>query len=108
MLSTILCNRLTCSQNDVFSFGANLFSQLRAHPHDNWVRTITRMNLNVFQYKQLFIPPNQDNQKSIFVVIGLKNVGKHGQRLSTGEHPCILHLETGKSVLNNSLAADFC
>ncbi len=60
---------------------------------------------NVFQYKLLIIPSNQDNHKSIFVVICLQNVGKHGQRLGTRDHTCILHLETGKSVLKNCLAA---
>jgi hypothetical protein len=89
----------------MFALGVNFLSQVIAYPHENWVRTITRMNSNVFQYQLVIIPSNQGNHKSIFVVIGLKNVGKHGQRLGTGDHPCILHLNTGKSVLNNCLAA---
>ena len=58
--------RLTCTRNDVFSFRINFFSNLNAHPHDAWVGIIERMNLNVFQYKLLIIPSNQDNHKSLF------------------------------------------
>ncbi len=64
---------------------------------------INRMNLDMFQYKLLIIPSNQDNHKSLFVVTGLQNVVKHGHRLGIGDHPCILHLESGKRQLNHSL-----
>ncbi len=87
----------------VFSFGLNFLSNLNAHPHDQWVGIINRMNLDVFQYKLLIIPSNQDNHKSLFVVTGLQNVVKHGRRLGIGDHPCILHLESGKRQLNHSL-----
>ena len=87
-----------------FSFGLNFLSKLNAHPHDRWVGIINRMNLDVFQYKLLIIPSNQDNHKSLFVVIGLQNVVKHGRRLGNGDHPYILHLESGKRQLNHSLA----
>jgi hypothetical protein len=62
------------------------------------------MNLDVFQYKLLIILSNQDNHKSLFVVTGLQNMVKHGCRLGIGDHPCILHLESGKRELNYSLA----
>ncbi len=39
-----------------------------------WVKIVTRMNLNVFQFKVLVIPSMQDNHKSLFVVLGLQNV----------------------------------
>ena len=90
-------------ERDFFSFGLNFLSKLNAHPHDCWVGIINRMNLDVFQYKLLIIPSNQDNHKSLFVVIGLQNVVKHGRRLGIGDHPCILHLESGKRHLNHSL-----
>ena len=95
--------RLTCTRKDCFSFGLNFLSKLNAHPHDRWVGIINRMNLDVFQYKLLIIPSNQDNHKSLFVVTGLQNVVKHGRRLGIGDHPCILHLESGKRQLNHSL-----
>ncbi len=62
------------------------------------------MNLNVFQYKLLIIPSNQDNHKSLFCHTGLQNVVAYRHRLITPDHPCILHLEPGKSVLESSLA----
>ena len=96
--------RLTCTRKDCFSFGLNFLSKLNAHPHDRWVGIINRMNLDVFQYKLLIIPSNQDNHKSLFVLIGLQNVVKHGRRLGNGDHPSILHLESGKRQLNHSLA----
>ena len=62
------------------------------------------MNLDVFQYKFLFIPSNQDNHKSLFVVTGLQNVIKNGHRLSMiGDYPCILHLKSGKRQVNQRL-----
>jgi hypothetical protein len=88
----------------VFSFRVNFFSKLNAHPHDSWVGIIERMNLNVFQYKLLIIPSNQDNHKSLFVITGLQNVVAYRHRLITSDHPCILHLDPGKSVLESSLA----
>jgi hypothetical protein len=62
------------------------------------------MNLNVFQYKLLIIPSNQDNHKSLFVITGLQNVVAYCHRLITSDHPCILHLNPGKSMLESSLA----
>ena len=95
--------RLTCTRKDFFSFGLNFLSKLSAHPHDCWVGIINRMNLDVFQYKLLFIPSNQDNHKSLFVVTDLQNMAENGRRLAIGDHPCILHLESGKRQLNHSL-----
>jgi hypothetical protein len=63
-----------------------------------------RMNLNVFQYKLLIIPSNQDNHKSLFVITGLQNVVAYCHRLITSDHPCILYLKPGRSVLESSLA----
>ncbi len=96
--------RLTCTRKEIFSFGLNFLSKLNAHPHDCWIGIINRMNLDVFHCKLLVISSNQDNHKSLFVVIGLQNVVKHGCRLGNGDHPCILHLESGKRQLNHSLA----
>jgi hypothetical protein len=64
------------------------------------------MNLNVFQYKLLIIPSNQDNHKSLFVKTGLQNVVAYHHRLITSDsdHPCILHLGPGKSMLESSQA----
>ncbi len=95
--------RLTCTRKEIFSFGLNFLSKLNAHPHDRWIGIINRMNLDVFQYKLLIILSNQDNHKSLFVIIGLQNVVKHGRRLGIGDHLCILHLELGKRQLNHSL-----
>ncbi len=55
-----------------FSLRVNFFSKLNAHPHDTFVGITKRMNLNVFQYKLLIIPSNQDNHKSLFVITGLQ------------------------------------
>jgi hypothetical protein len=105
ILQTLFKYRLTCTRNDVFSFRVNFFSKLNAHPHDTWVAIIKRMNLNVFQWKLLIIPSNQDNHKSLFVITGLQNVVAHRHRLiTTSDHPCILHLKPGKSKLESSLA----
>jgi hypothetical protein len=101
-MCTILCTGLH-AQGKIFSFDLNFLSKLSAHPHDCWVGIINRMNLDVFQYKLLLIPLNQDNHKLLFVVTGLQNVVKNGCRLAIGDHPCILHLESGKRQLNHSL-----
>jgi hypothetical protein len=66
-----------------FSFRVNFFSKLNAHPHDSWVGIIERIDLNVFQYKLLIIPLNQDNHKSLFVITGLQNVVAYCHRLIT-------------------------
>ena len=103
MMCTILCTGLQ-AQGKIFLFGLNFLSKLSAHPHDRWVGIINRMNLDVFQYKLLFIPSNQDNHKSLFVVTGLQNVIINGHRLAMiGDYPCILHLKSGKRQVNQRL-----
>jgi hypothetical protein len=42
--------------------------------------------------------------KTITVITGLQNMVAYRHRLITSDHPCILHLEPGKSVLESSLA----
>jgi hypothetical protein len=61
------------------------------------------MNLNVFQFKVLVIPSMQDNHKSLFVVLGLQNVLNCGKNMGNRDHSCIIHLEVGKQVMNQSL-----
>jgi hypothetical protein len=63
------------------------------------------MNLNVFQFKALVIPSMQDNHKSLFVVLGLQNVLNCGKNMGNHDHSCILHLEVGKQVINQSLVS---
>jgi hypothetical protein len=61
------------------------------------------MNLNVFQSKVLIIPSMQDNHKLLFVVLGLQNVLNCGKNMGNCDHSCIIHLEVGKQVMNQSL-----
>ena len=63
------------------------------------------MNLNVFQCKVLVIPSMQDNHKSLFVVLGLQNVLNCGKNMGNCDHSCIIHLEVGKQVMNQSLVS---
>jgi hypothetical protein len=63
------------------------------------------MNLNVFQCKVLVIPSMQDNHKSLFVVLGLQNVLNCGKNMGNHDYPCIIHLEVGKQVMNQSLVS---
>jgi hypothetical protein len=64
------------------------------------------MHLNVFQQKILFVPFKSGHQNSLFVVIGLKNVLKHGGKVGIGNQPCILHLEPGKGHLHQDCIFD--
>jgi hypothetical protein len=63
------------------------------------------MNVNVFQYKLLFIPSTQDNHKLLYVVLGLQNVLDCGKNFGDCDHTCIIHLEVGKQVMNHSLVS---
>ncbi len=63
------------------------------------------MNLNVFQFKVLVIPSMQDNHMSLFVVLGLQNVLNCGKNMGNRDHLCIIHLEVGKQVMNQSLVS---
>jgi hypothetical protein len=63
------------------------------------------MNLNAFQFKVLVIPSMQDNHKSLFVVLGLQNVLNCGNNMGNCDHSCIIHLEVGNQVMNQSLVS---
>jgi hypothetical protein len=63
------------------------------------------MNVDVFQYKLLVIPSTQDNQKSLYVVLGLQNVLKCGKNIGDCDHTCIIYLEVGMQVVNHSLVS---
>jgi hypothetical protein len=70
-----------------------------------WVKIVTPMNVDVFQYKLLVIPSTQDNHKSLYVVVGLHNVLNCDKNNSNCDHTCIIHLEVGKQVINQSLVS---
>ncbi len=47
----------------------------------------------------------QDNHKLLFVVLGLQNVLNCGKNMGNPDHSCIIHLEVGKQVMNQSLVS---
>ena len=51
------------------------------------------MKLDVFQQKNLFVPYKTGEHKSLFVVIGLKNLLKHNGKVGSGDQPGIYHFE---------------
>ncbi len=89
----------------IHSFSCQFFDKLTLCPSDVWVKIVTQMNLNVFQFKVLVIPSMQDNHKSLFIVLGLQNVLNCGKNMGNRHHSCIIHLEVGKQVTNQSLVS---
>ena len=89
----------------IHSFSCQFFDKLTLYPSDVWVKIVTRMNLDVFQFKVLVIPSMQDNHKLLFVVLGLQNVLNCGKNMGNCDHSCIIHLEVGKQVMNQSLVS---
>jgi hypothetical protein len=69
------------------------------------MKIVTRMNVDVFQYKVLVIPSTQDNHRSLFVVLGLQDVLNYGKNIGNCDQSCIIHLEVGKQVMNQSLVS---
>ncbi len=63
------------------------------------------MNVDVFQYKVLVIPSTQHNHRSLFVVLGLQDVLSCGKNIANCNQSCIIHLEVGKQVMNQSLVS---
>jgi hypothetical protein len=59
------------------------------------------MNVDVFQYESLIIPSTQNNHK----LLGLQNVLNCGKNNSNCDYTCIIHLEFGKQVMNQSLVS---
>jgi hypothetical protein len=87
------------------SFSCQFFDKLTLYPCDVWVKIVTRINLNVFQFKVLVIPSMQDNRKSLFVVLGLQNVLNCGKNMGNCDHSCIIHLKVGEQFMNQSLVS---
>jgi hypothetical protein len=69
------------------------------------VKIVDRMNADVFQNKLLVIPSQQDNHKSLYVVLGLHNVLDCGKNIGDWDHTSIIHLEVGKQAINHSLVS---
>ncbi len=89
----------------IHSFSCQFFDKLTSYPSDVWVKNVTRMNVDVFQYKFIVIPSTQDNHKSLYVVVGLHNVLNCDKNKSNFDHTCIIHLEVGRQVINQSLVS---
>jgi hypothetical protein len=89
----------------IHSFSCQFFDKLTSYPSDVWMKIITRMNVDVFQYKVLVIPSTQDNHRSLFVVLGLQDVLNCGKNIGNCDQLCIIHLEVGKQVMNQSLVS---
>jgi hypothetical protein len=94
---------MTSKKSFIHSFSCQFFDKLTSYPSDVWVKIVTRMNVDVFQYKVLIIPSTQDNHKLLYVVLGLQDVLNCGKNNSNCDHACIIHLEVGKQVMNQSL-----
>jgi hypothetical protein len=97
--------RMTSGKSFIYSFSCQFFNKLTSYPSDVWVKIFTRMNVDVFQYKVLVIPFTQDNHKSLYVVLGLQHVLNNGKNIGSCDWPCIIHLEVGKRVMNQSLVS---
>ncbi len=96
---------MTSRKSFIHSFSCQFFDKLTSYPSDVWVKIVTRMNVDVFQYKVLIIPSTQDNHKLLYVVLWLQNVLNYGKNNSNCDHTCIIHLEVGKQVMNQSLVS---
>ncbi len=94
---------MTSGKSFIHSFSCRFFDKLTSYPSDVWVKIVTRMNLNVFQFNVLVIPYVQDNHKLLFVVLGLQNVLNCGKNIGNPDHSCIIHLEVREQVKNQSL-----
>jgi hypothetical protein len=98
-------NRMTSGKSFIHFFNYQFFDRLTSYPSDVWVKIVARMNVDVFQYKPLVIPSTQDNNKSLYVVLGLQNVLDCGKDIGDCDHTCIIHLKVGKQVMNHSLVS---
>ncbi len=98
-------NRMTIGKSFIHSFSCQFFNKLTSYPSDVWVKIVTQMNVDIFQYKVLVIPFTQDNHKSLYVVLGLQNVLNKGKNIGNCDQTCIIHLEVGKRVMNQSLVS---
>ncbi len=98
-------NMMTSGKSFIHSFSCQFFNKLTSYPSDVWVKIFTRMNVDVFQYKVLVIPFTQDNHKSLYVVLGLQHVLNNGKNIGNCDQTCIIHLEVGKHVMNQSLVS---
>ncbi len=98
-------NRMTSGKSFIHSFSCQFFNKLTSYPSDVWVKIFSRMNVDVFQYKVLVIPFTQDNHRSLYVVLGLQHVLNNGKNIGNCDQTCIIHLEVGKCVMNQSLVS---
>ena len=72
---------MTSGKSFIHSFSCQFFDKLTSYPSDVWVKIVTPMNVDVFQYKLLVIPSTQDNHKSLYVVLGPQNVLNNGKNI---------------------------
>jgi hypothetical protein len=96
---------MTSGKSFIHSFSCQFFDKLTSYSSDVWMKTVTQINVDVFQYKVLVIPSTQGNHRFLFVVLGLHDVLNCGKNIGNRDQLCIIHLEAGKQVMNQSLVS---
>lgn len=88
-LVKITC-RMTCAQDDFYSFSPTFLQALLAESPCNWPQLTGANRLDVFQYEGLFLPFVSNGSTTLFVVMGARNVSDYSKRTFNGNRPCIL------------------
>lgn len=83
--------RITAPVDNVYSFRTHFLRLLLACKPQQWLHTMSCMNIDVFKYKMVFLPFEAEQQKSVFIVIGPGNVRCYDKRTFKGDRPCIIH-----------------
>ena len=84
---------MTCGASGVRTFGTGFTSTLFAAPPSKWMESLTAMDNKLCRHSFMLFPFDANGYKSLFVVVGAKNVRHYNGRQFKGSRPCILHLD---------------
>lgn len=81
---------MTCNVAGLRAFDTNFLRVLFATSPSQWVQS----GINIFDFNLLLMPFDANGHKSLFVVIGAKNIRSYTHKGFKGSRPCILHFDS--------------
>ena len=80
------------------AFDTNFLRVLFASSPSHWERAMCETSLNIFDHNVLMIPFDANGHKSLFVIIGAKDIRTYSTCGYSGSRPCILHLDPNDAL----------
>ena len=84
---------MTSSSTNTHTFDTHFLRVLFSTSPSHWIDMISQAGINIFDYNALLFPFDASDHKSLFLVLGGRNIRNYTRRGLKGSHPCIVHFD---------------